>query len=196
MFTDDEIILFDLETTDSEKAYSENTSVEIIEIGALKVNRELEVLGEFNQLVCPSDLAGVTETIQEITRISANMLEGKPSFEEAWREFAKFTKWRLLRMCSWCVWTDYKTLFDEYRKLELTYPHSALLLDAQTIVYTLVENLGFYPRGWGLTSICKRLGVDTSNRHRALSDCYMLKEVLGHLRGKEEDERIWDIRAF
>ena len=85
-----EIILFDTETTGL--LQPENSPLmsqpKIIELYAVKINEEFEILGEINELIYPEE--PITEFITGITGITNKMVEGKSIFKELTSEINDF----------------------------------------------------------------------------------------------------------
>lgn len=65
---------------------------EIIQIGAVKLNDNFEVIGEFNRYIKNYFYKNLNPAITEITGITQSQMESGVSFVEAFKEFYKFCK--------------------------------------------------------------------------------------------------------
>ena len=94
-------IIVDLEATCWEKP--EGRKNEIIEIGAVAINEQQEVVGEIEQFVKPTDNPILSEFCKTLTSITQKEVDGAPHFPEALQNFqdwiASFDSEYLL--CSW-----------------------------------------------------------------------------------------------
>lgn len=83
-------ILFDTETTGLLKPSAQhvNEQPEIVELYAVMINEEFEMLGEFESFFKPK--IPLTPELTKIHGISNEMLEDEPSFEDKFDELAKF----------------------------------------------------------------------------------------------------------
>lgn len=166
MFIPDKyLVIFDLETTQTLTGIPE-----IIEIGAVKVDRELDSVDVFETFVKPRDMSGVTPHIERLTGISPRDLLEAPSFDDIWEGFAKFTGYNQSRLCSWGTAFDVAILREEYKRRNLGYPHLQAPVDASSVVWSLGALWGMRFSGMGLQSACDRFGVNRHNTHRALGD--------------------------
>jgi len=84
------IVLLDFETTGLILPSSSDVELQprIIEIGALKVNDDMEVVGELSELIDPQQL--ISDEITRITGIKQGELKGKRTVEEVIPEWAEF----------------------------------------------------------------------------------------------------------
>jgi DNA polymerase III epsilon subunit-like protein len=79
-------VLIDTETTGLVKPEGTELSLQphIIEIGALKINDDFEVIGQMDLLLCPP--VPLPEIITKITGITQAQLEGKPAFSSIYKQ--------------------------------------------------------------------------------------------------------------
>lgn len=90
-------IIFDLEWNQPISKHSavykkmgKALSCELIQIGAVKINEQKQMLGSFNQYIAPSFYKKLSPRISKITGITQKELETAPSFEKA---FSSFIAW-------------------------------------------------------------------------------------------------------
>lgn len=70
------------------KAVGGKLLFELIQIGAVKVNEQMQVVDSFSQLICPQQYLKLHPRIARITHISQEDLMGAPEFNEAVQAFA------------------------------------------------------------------------------------------------------------
>ncbi len=96
-------IVFDLEwnqsNTGKEKEI-EKLPFEIIEIGAVKLNSEREIIGQYNQLIKPKVYHEMHHITQELIHLEISELENGKSFPKAVKEFLSWCG----EDCMFCSW--------------------------------------------------------------------------------------------
>ncbi|MBO4299451.1 MAG: PHP domain-containing protein, partial [Clostridia bacterium] len=166
-------VVLDVETTGL------NTrSDEIIEIGAVRIERGAEV-AEFSELINPG--TPVPERVVEITGITSAMLRDKRTLMQVMPEFAKF--------CEGAVLVAHNADFDMafFRR---AFQQAGLPFDF-TIIDTLALARSQYPhlKSYRLGSMCKHLGISLLNAHRAVHDAratsLMLMKILAEVRAQK-----------
>lgn len=154
-------IVFDLETTGLSPQWNE-----IIEIGAVKVvSGEVEEV--FSELIRPDK--PVTQKITEITGITNEMLEGKPSINKVLPEFLEFSRGYVL--VGHNVTFDSGFLSVSAQKLKLGY--SSKLVDTLSMSRRAFPLMNHHK----LSDMCGVFGITNDSAHRALSDCYATRQV-------------------
>lgn len=85
-------IIFDLEFNQSLKSENkvQELPFEIIQIGALKLNESFETISEFNMLIKPKVYKTVHPYVQELTKITDEMIASANGFDYMYSEFLKF----------------------------------------------------------------------------------------------------------
>lgn len=76
---------------------------EIIQIGAIKLNENLEVLSTFNKLVKPSLYKEIHPFIEDLTGINNEMVKNEQCFPSVYKEFLKFIGSNDFTMCVWGI---------------------------------------------------------------------------------------------
>ncbi len=160
-----QFIVFDLETTGLRA-----DSHEIIEIGAVRVNRDSKHHETFQVLIKPNKK--VPKKITQITGISQEMVDRDGvGLEQAISEFQTFVG--DLRLVCYNAEFDMAFLHHAAAKCgkKITNPVSCALLMARKA----------WPRrkSYRLTDIAKVGGFSTSGAHRALKDCELTITVYG-----------------
>lgn len=160
--------VLDLETTGLSFDYDE-----IIEIGILKI-RDNKIVDKYSQLVKPN--REIDEFITELTGITQEMLNDKPSFHDIKNDVLRFINEDLI--------VGHNTYFDK-NFLENGIGHE---LDNEYID-TLQFSRKIYPelKSHRLKDMVDFLNL-SNNEHRALADCIATKELYDCIK-KEMDEK-------
>lgn len=83
---------------------------EIIQIGAVKLNENFDILEEFNYMIRPQIYPRLHPFVEKITGIQEEDLKGQPSFSEAYEAFLRFIGKEEAILCTWGP-DDIKSLF-------------------------------------------------------------------------------------
>ncbi|MDD5922859.1 MAG: exonuclease domain-containing protein [Eubacteriales bacterium] len=86
------LIILDLEWNSPMNRYHKEQNgirlrSDIIQIGAVKTDTDLQTVSEFNALIYPETYRKMNRNITEVTEITDEMLDGKPPFTETAPEF-------------------------------------------------------------------------------------------------------------
>jgi len=92
-------IVFDLEATCWEGW--DKSQNETIEIGAVKINEQLETVSEYEQFVKPLKHPKLSEFCKELTSIRQEDVQSAPYFQEAIRLFREWIGKESFVLCSW-----------------------------------------------------------------------------------------------
>lgn len=176
----EQLVIFDLETTDIAESAALSKPVEIIEVGAIKLGSNFDILGEFSTLVRPINLDLVTEAVSKLTGLTTSDLDTAPFFTDVWRNFAKFTGFSSFRISSYSTF-DVTVLESEYASRGLTFPHKKPTIDILSVVYGSFVSKGISVNTLSLGSVCGVLGVSRPKVHRALEDARAVGHVLKSL---------------
>ena len=157
-------VVLDLETTGLSSQYNK-----IIEFGAVKVESGL-VTERVDILINPEEK--LTDRIKEITNITDEMLEGKPTIKEVLP--------RIVQFCEGAILVTHNAEFD------ISFLQEALINNGMEplnnpIVDTLALSRYLFPdsKGHTLGNLCRNLEVnyDTESAHRADYDAKVLNDV-------------------
>ena len=152
---EEEFVVFDLETLGLNSKLNE-----IIEIGAVKIKNG-DIVSRFSELVNP--LKPIPKRITEITKITNDMVEQKPTIEEVIARFYKFIDGATL--------VAHNAAFDmgfisrdikKYLKVDL----NVRVIDTLQMARDLYPDL----KNYGLANLNKHLGLSLENHHRAVDD--------------------------
>ncbi len=113
--------------------------LEIIQIGAVKLNSNLEIIETKDFLVKPFIYKRIHPYVKKITGISLEMLRKQPYFQSAYEEFLSFLGNEEYVFCVWGS-TDIKTLFDNVKLYNLDYSNlSTNYIDVQQLTSLKLE---------------------------------------------------------
>lgn len=188
-----ELIVFDLEYTDPAVS---KPFPEILEIGAVRVRNlegNLEVIKKFNILLKPTHLEWITEFTTELTGITQEDIKVQfLSFDQAWKEFAKFTDWRRLPLMAWGV-MDFLVLRNSYQSAKMgesgvAYPHNQMGVDAYSYLLGTGSKVPVKFR-----TACKKRGIEIEGEHRALKDALALVQLLKSYEEEEVEFKLYEV---
>lgn len=158
---------------------------EIVEIGAVRLGPDGELLDRFERLVRPIFLQQMHPQVSKLTGIHTEMLVQAPSFPEVLLEFLQWCGPNA-KLLSWGI-SDRQVLADNLRLHDL--PQHLLLpwYDAQIIFgRTCLEDYEQY----GVARACELLGIEMKNdAHRAINDAMYTAEICRRLPLQQEIRR-------
>ena len=158
---DQTFVVFDIETTGL-SPHSDN----LTEIGAVKV-QNCEIVDSFSTFVNPK--MDISYQIQELTRITNEMVKDAPSLEEALPKFLEFAKDSVLVAHN----ADFDTGFIYQKCQQLGLEYNFEKVDTLTLARIINTNL----KRFSLDKVCKEMGVVLAGHHRAVNDAQATAEV-------------------
>jgi DNA polymerase III subunit epsilon len=177
MKLNNELLVFDLEATSNQEAETKpahQTNDFIIEVGAVLLDRQLEIVGEFQSLVKPGE--AITPFIQGITSITNEMVADQPSWLEVAPQFQKWAQESVkniknVRLCPWGNYFDIPLLRKVYQHYGLSYPWSGTAFDCKTIAMLWCALSGRRTDKLSVSAVAKLMGIEPEGQyHRALVD--------------------------
>ena len=155
-------VVLDVETTGL------NTGKDkITEIGAVKIKNGVEV-EEYSMLINPE--CAIPDKVTELTGINAAMLRDQPTIEQVIHGFAAF--------CEGAVLVAHNASFDMafFKRAfrDASIPFDFPILDTLALSRNYYRQLKSHKLG----QICKALGINLTNAHRAVHDARATGEVL------------------
>ena len=168
-------IILDTETT----GLSVLDKHKIVEIGCVELNNQIATNNVFHEYINPKRT--VSEDAYKVHGYSDKFLSNKKTFSDVAKNFLNFIKNKKLIIHNASF--DLSFLNYELKLLNLD------PIDKKNVIDTLSLARSKFPGSSNsLDGLCKRFNIDNSARekHSALVDCHLLKEVYVHLLGQKE----------
>lgn len=178
-----EFTIFDTETTGLEQDAGDR----IVEIAGIRFKGK-ERIATFQTLVNPN--RPISEGAQRINRITPDMLKDAPSIDTVMPKFLKFIQDSCL--CSYNAPFDLGFINNELKLIGKNLPQDLVIADILKMAKRLMPGLESY----ALISVAERLGIETGQEHRALSDAELTLEVFNKLKERLKDKGIFDFIGF
>lgn len=157
----------------------EDFPFEIIEIGAVKLDAQFHMIGEFHRLICPQVYEQMHHAISEVTHMDMEELRRQGvDFPTAARAFMEWCGDHAV----YCTWgsmdlTELQRNLNYYR-MENPFPKPLFYYDVQKL-YALFFREGEKP---SLDTAVEELGIlEDRPFHRALDDAYYTGKVLARM---------------
>jgi len=173
-----DLIVFDLETAGA-------PDHRVIEIGAVRLDRDLNVSGRWGSLI---DGRPVDEETQAIHGISNEMLAGKPKFAEIHTEFDEWCqRSETYVMSAFGAYFDIPVLREEYKRISRKYPHPGHAVDIKAIVWWDLLKKGMPCKYLNVERTLELLGLKfEGTRHRGPDDAWNEARILMAMSKKQE----------
>ena len=168
-------IILDTETT----GLSVLDKHKIVEIGCVELNNQIATNNVFHEYINPQRT--VSEDAYKVHGYSDKFLSNKKTFSDVAKNFLNFIKNKKLIIHNASF--DLSFLNYELKLLNLD------PIDKKNVIDTLSLARSKFPGSSNsLDGLCKRFNIDNSARekHSALVDCHLLKEVYVNLLGQKE----------
>lgn len=173
-----DLIVLDLETAGAPQN-------RIVEIGAVRLDRELNPVERFSALV---DGRPIDEQTRAIHGITNEMLQGMPKFAEMHQAFDEWCQRSdPYLLAAFGAYFDIPTLRDEYERFGRKYPHPGHALDIKAIVWWELLKRGNPCRRLDVDRAMELLGIKPEGtRHRGPDDAWNEARLLRAVAGKEK----------
>lgn len=184
-------IVIDLEMNKIEKQFRGNLklSSELIEIGAVRLDRDFQTVDTYQTYVLP-DYGAMDEHIIQLTGITDEMLVGAPKFAQAMDDFAEWIGRERAQFYSWSL-SDIRQFQNESKFKE--YP-GKILLKMERNWHDFQEEfsnlLGIEKKVRLKQAVASADYEFTGAAHTALADAVNTAEILRLSKNKEEFERV------
>lgn len=161
----------DLEWNNSYNKYKRCFVNEVLEIGAVMVDEELEVIDTFSVIIRSQLIKKLSGRVKNLTHITNEDMYSGVSFNRAIKDFSK---WIGGRNCVFMSWgnSDIRVLVDNFSMFcgMNTIPFLTQYVDLQKYCQEFIVELG--NQQIGLVNAAVQMGIDVSNCsfHRALED--------------------------
>ena len=152
---------------------------EIIEIGAVKLNSNLEIIGRFNCLVKPQYSNDISSYITKLTGITSADVHKAVTFCEAVKMFEKWIGNEKTRIYSWSD-SDLKQLQSECIFKEVPMPENMRRWMDFQLVYPRLMKIGGLGKKMSLKEAVTWYGISIVDKkaHRALYDAEVTTELV------------------
>lgn len=176
-------IVFDLEWNQSasgKRNANKKMPFEIIEIGAVKLNSDMQEIGRFNELVRPKVYKNINRITGNIVHLDMKQLEKARSFRDVMNDFLKFCGKDFL----FCTWGNLDLIELQrnmrFHRMEPLSVEPIKFLDVQKIFALQLEGKKSQHTLEYAVDICS-IKKDIAF-HRALADAYYTAKVLAYLK--------------
>lgn len=196
-------IVFDLEWNNAYNYAIKSGINEIIEIGAVKLNQDLEIVDTFKQLIKPQLSKKLSNRTKNLTNITNEEISeyGMP-FNEAIADFKRWSRGKGNVFLSWSN-SDLYVMANNFLNFlgGSTIDFMDKYCDAQKYCMSFIpqeDNENNNQIGLSRCAELFDISVDVDSLHRALSDCYLTVECLRKVFDKDRlNEFTFDCnRAF
>lgn len=161
---------------------------EIIQIGAVKLDAQLEVCDSFEAMIRPEFYPYINRKVQKLTLITQSDVEQGISFEKAIYQFKQWCGPGDIILTWGCE--DIQMLIDNLDFRDMDFDWIPEDFDAQ---WMFDDQVTLENRRYSLDYARFKFDVKGRNAHNALNDAYNTAEVLQHLNVAEwiEEERAY-----
>lgn len=190
-------IIFDMEFNQDILSLAENDNIgvkypfEIIQIGAVKLNSNLNEVASFDRFVKPHIYNKISPFITELTGINTEQLLSEKPFPEVFKEFVEFINDSNAIMCIWGM-SDIKELYKnaEYYKLNTEIlPKMFINLQPYVSMHFSLSKRKLLR----LQNAVELLNIPSSYKyHNALYDAYYTAEVFKKVYNMSIQPKIYD----
>jgi len=156
-----EIVVFDFETTGLDATINE-----IVEIGAVKI-KDGKIIETFETLIKPKN--SITEETTKIHGITNEMVENAPSIEQALPDFYKFTRGAVLS--AYNIAFDYNFLHIAAKRQQYNFNNRQV--DTMHLATKHLKGL----KNYKLKTVAEHLGISLEHAHRAIHDTTATAEI-------------------
>lgn len=168
-------IIFDLEWNNAFNYKTQKGMNEIIEIGAVKLNNNLEFVDTFKQLIKPQVSKKLGSRFKNLTNITMEEInQSGVDFQTAFADFARWAKGEDTLFLTWST-SDLYTLVDNFLKFNgsANIDFITSYADVQKYCMHFIETQN--GNQISLSDCAEIFDIDINNLslHRALEDCYV-----------------------
>lgn len=179
-----DLLVLDLEATAGVDKDGNQTNNYIIDIGAVLLNRDLEIVSSFQSLVKPEE--EISEFITNLTKIDNEMVENEELFPAVADKFHKWLEeslgrasFKKIRLCSWGTYFDIPLLRRVYEKYKLEFPFSGTAFDIKTMALMWHSLSGRKTDRLQVSTVAKSMDIqEDGTYHRAITDAIVETKIL------------------
>jgi len=166
---------------------------EIIQIGAVKLDSDLNIIDEFNVLVKPQIYRRIHPYVERITGLEKSSFENAKKFSQAYKEFYNFTEDEKSDKI-FCVWgnSDIKILYKNLKYYNIIdKPIIIKYIDVQSLATKYLK----YDKGEtiGLKNAVEALGIQTEEYfHNAFYDALYTAQIFKKVKSENLTIKIFN----
>ncbi len=182
------LLVFDLEATVRQDDRGHSHHDEILELGAVLLNRQLETVAEFSSLVKVK--TPLNAFIIQLTGITSADLEHQNPWSDVAHHFLDWAsahlsgKIKQARLCTWGSSFDITLLRRQFDELDLPFPFSGTVIDVKSLCFLRQSLAGERTDHLDMEHLAKTWGLPLPPlRHRALADAQLTAALL---------RKVWD----
>jgi inhibitor of KinA sporulation pathway (predicted exonuclease) len=172
-------LIVDLEATCSEDGAVPREEMEIIEIGAVMLNRSTwQIDEEFQQFIKPVRNPVLTQFCIQLTTIKQEDVEKAPTYPEA---MASFRDWLGDKKYIFCSWGDYdrKQFIQDCEFHQVAYPFSSEHIN----IKKLFSEYSGVSKGYGMAGALSKLGISLlGTHHRGIDDARNIASIFRYIK--------------
>jgi len=182
MKLNNDLLVLDLETTSAQDEHGYQTNNDIIQIGAVLLNRQLTPIASYDSLVKPREQ--VSEYITQLTGITDEAAQAARPFPTVIAELEAFVTSRVaniknVRLCAWGTYFDIPILRRLYKEHLLQFPFSGTAFDVKTMAMMYMSLSGRRTDKLSVQHVANILSLEPSGSyHDALVDAKMEARIL------------------
>lgn len=188
-----DLLVIDLEATAGIDKKGNQTNNYIIDIGAVLLDRDLNIVSKFESLVKPEE--PISDFIADLTKIDNSMVENEKLFPEVIKDFHNWLEkslgrpsFKKIRLCSWGTYFDIPLLRKVYQKYNLDFPFSGTAFDIKTMALLWHALSGRKTDRLQVSTVAKAMDIKAEGTyHRAITDAIVetkiLQKVMNDLQG-------------
>lgn len=171
-------IVMDLEWNNAYLKSAHSFVNEIIEVGAVKLDGNLQTVATFSKFICPVASKKIRSKIKELTHIENDDLKDADSFKTVMREFAEWCGDDFL-LLTWGD-TDIRTLLTNFKFFGKVKDISFITryADLQKYCQCFINMENVQQAGLSYAAECLKINPDDFPHHRALDDSLLSAECL------------------
>lgn len=188
-----DLLVIDLEATAGTDSNGNQTNNYIIDIGAVLIDRDMNIVSTFTSLVKPEE--SISDFIADLTHIDNKMVENEELFPVVAENFLNWLKEALngrsikkVRLCAWGTYFDIPLLRKVYQKYNLNYPFSGTAFDIKTMALLWHSLSGRKTDKLQVSTVAKEMNIKIDGKlHRAITDAkveaLIMQKVFKDLQG-------------
>ncbi len=186
MLSFDFYLVVDLEATCCDRRTLPYVKREIIEIGAVMLNRDLQVVSEFQRFVKPTIDSQLTPFCMQLTSITQEIVDDAPNYPEAIGDFSQWVA--AYPKFVFCAWGDFdrRQIRYECKRHGLVNPIQTTCLNLRTMFGRSQDLPGLF----NLNESLKMANLEfTGVPHRGIDDARNIAKLLPFCLGYQRLDR-------